>query len=74
MGALGKLNSEGLEPPNIRKDWSLQFGEMGVPPSIPISFPPVSELIRSANEICGVLVRTTTHVPVSYTHLPSPRD
>ena len=31
IGALGKFNSEGLEPPNIRKNWSLQFGNMGVP-------------------------------------------
>ena len=32
IGALGKMNSEGLEIPNIRKYWSLQFGEMGVSP------------------------------------------
>ena len=28
---LGKLNSECLEPPNFRRDWSLPFGEIGVP-------------------------------------------
>ena len=30
-GALANLNSESLEPSTFRKDWSYQFGEMGVP-------------------------------------------
>ena len=31
IGALRKINSEGLEPPNFRRDWSPQFREIGVP-------------------------------------------
>ena len=31
IGALGKLNPEGLEPLNIRKDWSVHDGDMGEP-------------------------------------------
>ena len=31
IGALENLNSESLEPPTFWKDWSLQFGKMGVP-------------------------------------------
>ena len=31
LGKLAKLNSERLEPPNFRRDWSLPFGEIGAP-------------------------------------------
>ena len=33
IGAQANMNSESLEPPTFRKDWSLPLGEMGVPRS-----------------------------------------